>query len=173
MRSKKRYTNVTFTKRVDHEAGRHRPARAMREPEVCEGCGAVYANRRWAAPATAQGDNAHKYWHPSHITVCPVCEQKRSGEPRGFVYLDGAFFVAHHEEIEQLLNNEAERAAEDNPLARILESRSGDGHKLTVTTTTEHLAQRLGHALEKAFGGKSRYDFSHENKLARVNWLRE
>jgi hypothetical protein len=173
MRSKKRYTNATFTKRVDHEAGRHRPSRAMPEPEVCEDCGAVYVNRRWTAPDTAQLDKRHKHWRPSHITVCPACEQKRSGEPRGFVYLDGAFFVAHHEEIEQLLNNEAERAAEDNPLARILEWRRGDGHKLTVTTTTEHLPQRLGHALEKAFGGRSHYDFSHENKLARVNWLRE
>jgi hypothetical protein len=107
------------------------------------------------------------------MTVCPACEQKRSGEPRGFVYLDGDFFVAHHEEIEQLLRNEAERAAEDNPLARIMEWKRGDGHKLTVTTTTEHLAQRLGHALEKAFGGIVHYDFSHENKLARVNWQRD
>ena len=107
------------------------------------------------------------------MTVCPACEQKRSGEPRGCVYLDGDFFVAHYEEIEQLLRNEAERAAEDNPLARIMKWKRGDGHKLTVTTTTEHLAQRLGHALEKAFGGGAHYDFSHENKLARVNWLRE
>jgi hypothetical protein len=45
--------------------------------------------------------------------------------------------------------------------------------KLTVTTTTEHLAQRLGHAVEKAFGGNADYDFSHENKLARVSWRRD
>ncbi|HET9787746.1 MAG TPA: BCAM0308 family protein [Pyrinomonadaceae bacterium] len=173
MRSKKRYTNTTFTKRVDHEAGRHRPPRAKSEPEVCETCGAVYANRRWTAPDTAEGEKKHKHWRPSQMTVCPACEQIRSGEPRGFVYLDGAFFVAHHEEIEQLLNNEAERAAEDNPLARILEWRPDDGHKLTVTTTTEHLAQRLAHALVKAFKGWAHYDFSHENKLARVSWQRE
>ena len=79
----------------------------------------------------------------------------------------------HHDEIEQLLRNEAQRAAEDNPLARIMECKRGDGHNFTVTTTTEHLAQRLGHALEKSFGGNTHYEFSHENKLARVNWLRE
>lgn len=107
------------------------------------------------------------------MIVCPACSQIRTGEPRGFVYLDGAFFVAHHEEIEQLLQNEADRAAEDNPLARIMDWKRGNKHKLTVTTTTEHLAQRLGHALEKAFGGNTDYDFSHENKLARVNWKRE
>ena len=55
----------------------------------------------------------------------------------------------------------------------ILEWKRGNGHRLTVTTTTEHLAQRLGRALEKAFSGDVLYDFSHENKLARVKWRRE
>jgi len=45
--------------------------------------------------------------------------------------------------------------------------------EMTVRTTTEHLAQRLGHALEKAFHGEVRYDFSHENKLAHVWWRRD
>ena len=173
MRSKKRYTNATFTKRVDHEAGRHRPSRALSEPAVCEECGAVYANRRWTTVDSTAVDKQNKNWRPLQSIVCPACAQQREGEPRGFVFLDGAFFVAHHEEIEQLLRNEAERAAEDNPLARIMEWKRNDGHNLTVTTTTEHLAQRLGNALEKAYGGNTDYDFSHENKLARVNWQRQ
>lgn len=173
MRSKKPYTNATFTKRVDHEAGRHRPSKALNEPAVCEACGAVYANRRWTASDSGSEVNDHKSWRPTQKIVCPACIQKRTGEPRGFVFLDGTFFVTHHEEIEQLLRNEAERAAEDNPLARIMEWKRDGSHKLTVTTTTEHLAQRLGNALEKAYGGNTLYDFSHENKLARVNWLRE
>ena len=173
MRSKKPYTNATFTKRVDHEAGRHRPARAIHEPAVCEDCGAVYANRGWSTTHSIFGNERHTHWRPPQTIVCPACKQVRTGEPRGFVFVDGAFFVAHHEEVEQLLRNEAERAADDNPLARIMEWKRGEGHKLTVTTTTEHLAQRLGHALEKAFGGSADYDFSHENKLARVNWQRD
>jgi hypothetical protein len=172
MPEKKKYTNATFTKRVDHEAGRHRPARAIQEPAVCEECGAVYANRRWTAAHSSSETEKHKNWRPPQVTVCPACAQQRTGEPRGFVFLDGGFFDAHHEGIEQLLRNEAERAAEDNPLARIMTWKRGEGHKLTVSTTTEHLAQRLGHALEKAFGGTAHYDFSHENKLARVNWQR-
>ena len=173
MPNKKKYTNATFTKRVDHEAGRHRTLRAASEPQTCQDCGAVYANRRWNAASKEAVSDKRKYSRPSQVTVCPTCMQIRSGEPRGFVYLDGSFSVTHHDEIEQLLRNEAQRAAEDNPLARIMECKRGDGHNFTVTTTTEHLAQRLGHALEKAFGGNIRYDFSHENKLARVNWLRE
>lgn len=173
MPAKRKYSNATFTKRVDHEAGRHRPSRARAEPAVCEGCGAVYANRRWTAAGSAFGNERHKHWRPAQTTVCPACTQQRTGEPHGFVYLDGAFFATHHEEIEHLLLNEAERAAEDNPLARIMEWKRDDDHKLTVTTTTEHLAQRLGHALEKSFKGRVHYDFSHENKLARVSWQRE
>lgn len=173
MPNKKKYSNAAFTKRVDHEAGRHRTLRNPSEPVACEVCGATYANRRWTARVAGSVDKKHKHWRPSQLTVCPACKQARTGEPRGFVYLDGTFFVAYHEQIEQLLQNEAQRAAEDNPLARIMEWKKGDGHKLTVTTTTEHLAQRLGHALEKAFGGRTQYDFSHENKLARVSWQRD
>jgi hypothetical protein len=173
MQSQKRYTNATFTKRVDHEAGRHRPSRAMREPVVCADCRAVYANRRWTSADPGTGNKKHEHWRPPQVTVCPACAQQRGGEPRGFVYLDGDFFVAHQEEIERLLKNEAEKAARGNPLARIMEWRRGDSHKLTLTTTTEHLAQRLGHAIEKAFKGTIHYDFSHENKLARVSWQRD
>jgi len=145
----------------------------MKEPAVCTDCGAVYANRRWSTADLVVGNKKHEDGRPAKTTLCPACKQKRTGEPRGFVFLDGAFFVDHQKEIKQLLQNEAERAAEDNPLARILEYKVGELHQLTVSTTTEHLAQRLGHTLEKAFGGSVHYDFSHENKLARVSWRRE
>ena len=169
----RKYTNATFTKRVDHEGGRHRPSRAISEPAFCKGCGAVYANRRWTAAGSTATNSRDEYFRPTQITLCPACKQQRTGEPRGFVFLDGDFFSVHGEEIERLLQNEAKRAAADNPLARTMEFKRGDGHKLTVSTTTEHLAQRLGHAVEKAFGGSVHYDFSHENKLARVSWRRD
>jgi hypothetical protein len=44
--------------------------------------------------------------------------------------------------------------------------------RLMLATTTEHLAQRLGRSMHKAFKGEVRYDFSHENKLAHVYWSR-
>ena len=173
MRGNKPFTNSTFTKRVDHDGGRHRTRRAMSEPAACRQCGAIYANRRWtAAPEAATNKKQHRH-RTVQMTVCPACKQVADGEPRGFVYLDGAFLVGHRKEIERLVLNEAKRASEDNPLARILELKEGNGHRLTVTTTTEHLAQRLGHAVEKAFGGEVQYNFSHENKVARVSWQRE
>ena len=173
MRSKKPFTNTTFTKRVDHDGGRHHTGRAITEPAVCKECGAVYANRRWNAAQTTASIKKPGRSHPPQMIVCPACKQARNGEPRGFVYLDGNFVVGHRKEIEKLVLNEAKRAGEDNPLARIMELKEREGHKLTVTTTTEHLAQRLGHAVEKAFGGEVQYNFSHENKIARVSWQRE
>ena len=173
MRGNKPFTNTNFTKRVDHEGGRHRTRRAMSEPAACKECGAVYANRRWTTARDTSNAKNHQRRPPAQLTICPACKHAAGGEPRGFVYLDGAFLVGHGKEIENLILNEAKRAAEDNPLARILELKEHDGHKLTVTTTTEHLAQRLGHAVEKAFGGEVQYNFSHENKIARVSWQRE
>ena len=173
MRGNKQFTNTTFTKRVDHEAGRHRPARSMNEPAVCKVCGAVFAKRRWTAANSNSATEKQKHWRPSQMTICPSCQQASTGEPRGFVFLDGGFFNSHQDDIENLLRNETERAAEDNVLARILAWKRGDGHGLTLSTTTEHLAQRLGHALQKAFDGEVTFDFSHENKLTRVHWRRE
>jgi hypothetical protein len=172
MRSNKKYTNTTFTKRVDHVAGSHRTARAQSEPAACATCGAVYTKRRWVAHAAVTESAVPKHWRPARLTLCPACKTKKEGVPSGYLHASGAFLVLHREDIEHLLRNEAARAAADNPLARIIEWQ-GKGKKLTLTTTTEHLAQRLGHALEKAFDGEVKYDFSHENKLARVSWHRD
>jgi hypothetical protein len=168
MPTRKKYTNVTFTKRVDHEAGRHRTRRSPSEPAVCKSCGAIYAHRRWTL-ASDSVDLVRR--RAAKRILCPACKQGDSN-PSGFVYLKGKFLQTHRDEILRLLTNEAERVLQDNPLARIVawEERASDD--LTLKTTTEHLAQRLGHALEKAFGGDVRYDFSHENKLARVFWQR-
>jgi hypothetical protein len=190
-KSDKKYTNEAFTKRVDREAGRHRTRRAADEPLVCEVCGDVYANRRWSLPAKTKGkqepttlDFSEREWvaveegqeektRPPKMVVCPACQRQREGAPSGFVHLDGAYLIAHLEEIKRMITREAERAAEDNPLARIIRWEKDERERLTLATTTEHLAQRLGHALEKAFKGKACYDFSHENKLAHVYWQRD
>lgn len=173
MKSKKQYSNVTFSKRVDHDAGQHRGPRAPSEPAICSTCGAIYCDRRWTPAGTPKKDGKHKGWHPQRITVCPACKKKQEGLPAGFVYVSGGFLPSHRQDIERLLNNEAERAAVDNPLAQIMARETDEDGRLVISTTTEHLAQRLGHALEKAYDGEVRYDFSHENKLARVYWHRD
>ena len=174
MKTQKRYSNSTFSKRVDHEAGRHRGPRAQSEPAKCSMCGAVYSDRRWTVAGTPKKKSGkHRHWHTQAITVCPGCMKKQEGLAAGFVYLSGEFLPSHRQEIERLLDNEAERAAFDNPLAQIMGRETDEKGRLVITTTTEHLAQRLGHALEKAFDGEVYYHFSHENKLTRVYWHRD
>jgi hypothetical protein len=63
-------------------------------------------------------------------------------------------------------------ARDDNPLSQITDWRDLDAGSLLIATSTEHLAQRLGRALEKAYHGKVHYGFSHENKMAHVWWHR-
>jgi len=77
----------------------------------------MYSSRRWTASRSTLTKSPDEHLAPAQTTLCPACKQQRTGEPRGFVFLDGDFFSSHAEEIEQLLRNEAKRAAEDNPLA--------------------------------------------------------
>jgi len=146
------------------------PPRGLPEPMVCVGCGATYSHRRWTRKAEVKRDD-YEPKQTAQGTLCLACKQACDGVPGGFVYLSGEFLGNHHDEIERPLRKEAERNAQDNPLARIMGWEDTD-NQLIVKTTTEHLAQRLGHALEKAFDGDVRYDFSHENKFARVYWER-
>lgn len=170
MRSSKPYSNATFTKRVDHDGGRHRPSRAPSEPRHCPQCGAVYVKRRWIA-ATQPG--AAAFAQVSQAMICPACDAAAKGFVRGHLRLEGSFVRAHRTEVEALLRNEADRAAEDNPTARIIRWEDGPDGALMVGTTTEHLTERLGHAVHRAFGGKIDYGFSHENKFARAVWRRD
>lgn len=171
MRSTKPYSNATFTKRVDHEgAGRRRPARSPAEPLICTSCGAEYRRRRWVRAGTPR--SVRDGVGALRPTVCPACAQSRHGIPSGYLRLHGTFYATHRADIEQLLLNECRRTAEDNPLARVIGWEHPGRQELALTTTTEHLAQRLGRAVERAYGGHVKYDFSHENKLARVDWYR-
>ena len=172
MRSAKPYTNATFTKRVDHEAGRHRPARAPTEPRVCTHCGAVYVHRRWVV-ATDPRAEAIRLTGTATPAVCRGCHEVENQVPTGYLHVAGRFFNAHRAEIEHLLEHEVTHAREENPTARVIQWDRSRPDALTLTTTTERLADRLGHALHSAYRGAVHYDFSHENKLVRVSWTRE
>ena len=173
MRSHKRYTTQTFTHRVDHDGGRHRPPRAPKEPMVCASCGAAYVKRRWSLDLNARILAAGRAGHPISVRICPACRQRKTGLPHGFVHVDGGFVPVHRDELERLLRNEATHAVEDNPLGQVLDWGNDGRGGLLVTTTTEHLAIRLGRALEKAYDGRLLFGFSHENKLAHVWWHRD
>jgi NMD protein affecting ribosome stability and mRNA decay len=172
MRSDKGSTTAATTPSVDRDAGREQPAHRPREPVLCAGCGAVSVRSRWSRSANARRRVAAAGL-PIDVRFCPACRRRESGLPRGFVHVDGDFVGPHRDSIVRLLHDEAARAAEDNPLARVLDWGDDGTGGMIVTTTTEHLAIRLGRALEKAFEGKVLYGFSHQNTLAHVWWHRD
>ena len=140
------------------------------EAAVCRQCRCVYAGHRWQLQSQAVRDLAAA--RDVQETLCPACLKIKDRAPCGVVTLSGSFVNQHEQEIVNLLNRENRRAMETNPLERIMDiERSDTG--LTVLTTNEKLAQRLGRAVHKAFAGEVEYRWSEDTRLARVNWRRD
>lgn len=146
------------------------PRGGSQKTAVCEGCHAVYQNKRWYADvklydSVAESPGAAKL-------VCPACLKIRDDFPGGIVTLKGDYVLPHKQDLMNLIKNEEERARGFNPLERVMAIKESGHGSLVVTTTNEKLAQRLGRALKKAFHGIVAYQWSHDNKLVRVDWQR-
>jgi len=146
------------------------PKGASKNVMVCEQCHAVYSNKRWSL-STERYDEVVK--DPTVTTaICPACHKIQDDIPGGIVTLKGDYVLPHKQELLNLIKNEEERARGYNPLERIMSVKENGGGSLVITTTNERLAQRLGKAIRKAFHGEVAYHWSHDNKLARVDWER-
>jgi NMD protein affecting ribosome stability and mRNA decay len=143
------------------------PRGARAKEAVCEGCSAVYRNKRWYA-GTASGVAAG-----TATVVCPACLKMRDNFPGGIVTLKGGYVLPHKSDLLRLVKNEEERARGFNPLERVMSIRENGHGGVVISTTNEKLAQRLGRAIKKAFHGTVAYGWSHDNKLVRVDWTRE
>ncbi|MHB0913249.1 MAG: BCAM0308 family protein [Armatimonadota bacterium] len=140
------------------------------EVAVCRECRSVYAGNRWELPHQAGRDLAHA----DHVveTLCPACRKIRDRMPGGIVILSGGFLAQRKDEVVNLIHNENREAMEINPLERIMDIEASD-EGLTVFTTNEKLAQKIGRAMHKAYDGTVEYKWSEDNKLVRVNWYRD
>ena len=134
----------------------------LAEPSLCPECGAVYRGGRWtwsAAPAKASD------------AMCPACHRIRDGFPAGHVTLRGEFFLAHRDEILQLVRNRETHERAEHPLQRIIAIEpSPDG--ALITTTDIHLARNIGDALHSAYKGELEYHYNRQENLLRVEWRR-
>ncbi len=144
--------------------------RGASQVSVCEECHAVYRNKRWYTEVSVE--EAIKKYPGTALTTCPACLKIRDNFPGGIVTLKGSYIVSHKQELLNLIRNEEDRARGFNPLERVMSVRENGFGKLVVATTNEKLAQRLGRAIKKAFHGEVSYNWSHENKLVRIEWER-
>jgi hypothetical protein len=146
------------------------PRGASRKISVCEGCRAVYMNKRWYAGSDVD-ETALRNPEAAKI-VCPACLKIRDNFPGGIVTLKGDYVLPHKKDLMKLIKNEEERARGLNPLERVMSVKENGYGSLVISTTNERLAQRLGRAIKKAFHGVVAYNWSHDNKLVRVDWVR-
>ncbi len=141
--------------------------RPPQEGARCRQCGAVYQRKRWrlaplaVLPARGRGG--------APLVLCPACRKTQDHYPNGVVTVHWPKNPAVREEMLHLIRHQEQQGRRINPLERIL-SLDATADTLTVMTTNERLAGRIGRALERAFHGKTVYQWSRENKLVRVEW---
>ncbi len=145
------------------------PRGASRRISICEGCRAVYMNKRWYIGSKLDDLGSKS---ETAATVCPACSKIRDNFPGGIVTLKGDYVLKHKQDLMNLVRNEEERARGFNPLERVMSVRENGYGSIVISTTNEKLAQRLGRAIKKAFHGEVAYHWSHDNKLVRVDWER-
>lgn len=146
------------------------PRGASRKVSVCEGCRAVYMNKRWYAEQEI--DETALRSPDAAKVVCPACLKIRDNFPGGIVTLKGDYVLPHKQDLLKLVRNEEARARGLNPLERIMSVKENGYGSIVISTTNEKMAQRLGRAVKKAFHGEVAYHWSHDNKLVRVDWER-
>jgi len=147
------------------------PRGASRKISVCEGCSAVNMNKRWYTGGEVY--NAAVKSPEIMRVVCPACMKIRDNFPSGIVTLKGDYVLPHKQDLLNLIKNEEDRARGLNPLERVMSVKENGYGSIVISTTNEKLAQRLGRAIKKAFHGEVAYHWSHDNKLVRVDWVRE
>ena len=140
-----------------------------KDRSYCKRCQAIYHHKHWYFNEE-EIQALQKNGAPT--VLCPACKKIEDKFASGIVTLKGAFVLDHREEIVNLIRNEENRAKGLNPLERIIEIQSiGEGFE--VTTTHEKLAQRIGKRLHSSFSGNVAYQWTPQDKMARVSWNRE
>ncbi len=135
------------------------------EPTDCPRCHLTYRNGRWQLK--------HSEEEPQHSNTshCPACRREIDRLPAGLLYLRGAYWEKNSEEILNIAKNQASAAAEHRPLQRIMWIDQTDD-KTEIATTSSHLAQRIGKAIEEACKGSLTIKHADDAQLVRLYWER-
>ncbi len=91
----------------------------------------------------------------NHVRMgtCPACRRMEDNLPAGIATFTGDYFSQHEMEILDIIKSEESRSKAKNPLGRIMEI-AQEGNVLTVSTTEDKLAQKLGREVYKAHKGE-------------------
>jgi len=145
------------------------PKEGLKEVSFCKKCGIIYRNKRWYMDE-AELERVRSDPESGKI-VCPSCLRMHDNNPGGVITLTGEYLVKHEEEILDLIKNKEALYRGKNPLGRIMEI-SQEGNVLTIATTEDKLAEKLGRDVYKAHKGDLHYKWSENESFVRVNWAR-
>ena len=156
-------------KRATRSTDVYLPSEGKEEAVVCTGCKATFRGKRWFS----EGDEGAKLpaGHVPRKAVCPACQRMKDNNPAGVVTLSGDYLLKHEEVILNAVKNIEAKARGKNPLARIMEI-GQEGNVLTIRTTDEKLAEKLGKEIYKSHSGKLGLQWSEDESFVRVNWTR-
>jgi NMD protein affecting ribosome stability and mRNA decay len=164
------YSHVRKSKGVEEKGQRnirslepYLPKRGLPEGTSCRGCGIIYHNKRWQTETEGVESSGQ--------TLCPACQRIEEHNPAGVVTFSGPYLSEHKSDILNTISQEEAKHRQKNPLGRIMEITDDDGH-ITVTTTEDKLAQKLGREVFKSQKGELHYKWSHEQRMVRVEWTR-
>jgi hypothetical protein len=137
---------------------------ALQEPMICERCGAVFVRKAWR-----RGDVSitTPSMPPAGVPALS-CEQVGRGEYYGRVLVRDAA-GADREAIGRRIQNVASRAEFTQPERRLV-SMEWKGSELEVLTTSQKLAHRIASELDKAFGGRATFEWSHDDGSLLAVW---
>lgn len=144
-------------------------AKAYKEPTLCPTCKLVYVKQRWHkndAEAKLLSEKKDVFTHK-----CPACRKIEDNYPMGVVNISGDFVAEHFEDLVNLVKAEERRAAEKNPLERLMKVDKVDGG-IKVETTSDALALRIGRLLNKSYKGSTDFKFRYGDKYVIVDWVR-
>lgn len=139
--------------------------------KICPRCGAVYDGHKWVPePDDELVKQVKKKSAKSEL--CPGDLRLEKGQVEGVVTLKGSFMREHKEDILNLIGRVERNGRSRNVAARIYEMKEDDG-EFSIETTDEHLAERIGKEVEKAFKGDLEIKWQEKDRFVRVSWQRD
>jgi len=144
--------------------------KGLKEPAICTVCGAIYAKKSWSFDPKKKA----KYEGDSSLlkVVCPADRKIKDDFAMGFVNIKGKFVALHKSDIINTIKAEGERVKTKNPEDRIISVKSVPGG-ITVKTTSDKLALKIGKVLKNSFKGEHQYAFRYGDKHVEVDWIRD
>lgn len=131
----------------------------------CPVCGLLFRDGVWRWEKAEAS-------RPVKLKPCPACLQIRDDYPAGVIHLKGAFVAQHRREILNRVRNVEMMVLDEHPLERIYRMED-DEDGITLYSTGDHLAARIGKALRSDFSGRLQTTYASDEHRATVCWTRE